>query len=104
VLERFAETTSLSRDQILRAATDFGKVNKKLLEFTIDARLGGSPTDDPKLIKQAKKRMGEATIVFTTCAGAGLGVLRDFNFDIVLIDEASQVRPLWQALGHSCSY
>jgi len=53
--------------------------------------IGGSPTDDPKLIKQAEKRVKEAKIVFTTCAGAGLGLLRKKNFSVVLIDEASQI-------------
>jgi superfamily I DNA and/or RNA helicase len=53
--------------------------------------IGGSPTDDPKLIKKAEKRIKEAKIVFTTCAGAGLGVLRKLNFTVVLIDEASQI-------------
>lgn len=61
------------------------------MKFTVDARLGGSPMDDPKLIKKAEKRVKEAKIAFTTCAGAGLGIMRKSNFDIVIIDEASQI-------------
>jgi hypothetical protein len=91
VLERFARARVLPEEQVLRAATDPGKVAKSVMKFTIDARLGGSPTDDPKLIKKAEKRMKEAKIVFTTCAGAGLGLLRKSNFQMVLIDEASQI-------------
>lgn len=91
VLERFIEENLLPDDKILRAATDSSKVQKKLQAYTVDARLGGSPTDNPRLIKQAEKRVEDAIIVFTTCTGAGLGILRKFSFDIVLVDEASQV-------------
>ena len=91
VLERFARAKVLPEEQILRAATDPGRVAKSVMRFTIDARLGGSPTDDLKLIKKAEKRVKEARIAFTTCAGAGLGLMRKSNFDLVLIDEASQI-------------
>lgn len=91
VLERFDRANVLPEEQILRAATDPGKVAKSVMKFTVDARLGGSPTDDPKLIKKAEKRVKEARIAFTTCAGAGLGLMRKSNFDIVIIDEASQI-------------
>lgn len=77
---------------MLRLSTDVSKVDKDLQRFTIDAMLGGSPTDDPKLVKKAQARVHNARIVFTTCAGAGLGLLRKAsNFSIVVIDEASQV-------------
>lgn len=81
----------LNRQQVIRVATDYSKVSKKLQAYTIDAALGGSPTDDPKLIKKAEKRVKDAVVVFTTCTGAGLGTLRKVGFDIVIIDEASQV-------------
>ena len=60
-------------------------------KYTLDARIGGSITDDPNLVKKAEKRVREARLVFTTCSGAGLGVLRNMDFDTVLIDEASQI-------------
>lgn len=44
----------------------------------------------PAARKQAIKRIKEARLVFTTCAGAGLGLLRDEVFPIAIIDEASQ--------------
>jgi len=91
VLERFIATNILPASQIIRAATDANKVGKALQGYTIDARLGGSPTDNPRLIKQAEKRVQDAVIVFTTCTGAGLGVLRKVEFDYVLVDEASQI-------------
>ncbi|EJD42902.1 RNA-directed RNA polymerase [Auricularia subglabra TFB-10046 SS5] len=96
VLERFATIAAqrqlLDLDHVLRISTDVSKVNRSLLRFTIDAMLGGSPTDDPRLVKRAQTRVESARIVFTTCSGAGLGLLRNVsNFDIVVIDEASQV-------------
>jgi superfamily I DNA and/or RNA helicase len=78
-------------ESIIRAATDYGKVGESVKKYTVDALLGGNPTDDPKLIKKAEKRIKEAKIIFTTCAGAGLGVLRKLRFETVLIDEASQI-------------
>ena len=47
--------------------------------------------ENNKLVKQAQARVNSATIVFTTCAGAGLGILRKVDFDIAIIDEASQI-------------
>lgn len=95
VLERFvvenASEHLLSDEEILRAATESSRVNKALQKYTIDARLGGSMNDDPRLIKKAEKRVKEARIVFTTCTGAGLGIIRHSDFEIVLIDEASQI-------------
>ncbi|KAF9022945.1 RNA-directed RNA polymerase [Hymenopellis radicata] len=97
VLERFIREnrthSMLSEDQILRVATDVSKVNKDLLSYTVDARIGGDVNERLRnLQKRAKERVEAASLVFTTCAGAGLGLLRDqSNFDVALIDEASQV-------------
>lgn len=38
----------------------------------------------------AIQRIQQAHVVFTTCVGAGLGLLRNEKFQIVLIDESSQ--------------
>ena len=97
VLERFVVEVArhdpplLLEDQILRAATDGSRVSKALQKYTIDARLGGSISDNPKLVQKAEKRMKQAKIVFTTCCGAGLGIIRKIGFQTVLIDEASQI-------------
>ena len=95
VLERFAAYNSthnlLDEEKIIRAATESSRVNKALQKFTVDSRLGGSITDNPRLVQKAVKRVKEARIVFTTCSGAGLGILRNVDFDTVLIDEASQI-------------
>jgi superfamily I DNA and/or RNA helicase len=47
--------------------------------------------ENNRLTKQAQARVKAATIVFTTCAGAGLGILRKCDFNICIIDEASQI-------------
>lgn len=95
VLSRFIQENNqhkaIPNDQILRVATEINKVHPSLRAYTMDAVLGGSTLDNPKLLKKAQKRVRDSTIVFTTCAGAGLGVLRKFKFEVVLIDEASQI-------------
>ncbi|OBZ65910.1 ATP-dependent helicase upf1 [Grifola frondosa] len=95
VLERFLQENDsihlLTHEQILRVATESSKVHKQLQKFTVDSRLGGSLNDNPRLIQKAEKRVKEARIVFTTCTGAGLGILRNIDFETVLIDEASQI-------------
>ncbi|KAI6021731.1 hypothetical protein PISMIDRAFT_613287 [Pisolithus microcarpus 441] len=95
VLERFLKVNQqdnlLPDDVILRVATDHSKVNKALQSYTVDARVGGDVHENNRLQKQAQQRVNAARIVFTTCAGAGLGTLRKVNFDTVLIDEASQI-------------
>jgi superfamily I DNA and/or RNA helicase len=40
--------------------------------------------------RKAQKRIKDARLIFTTCAGAALGLLRTEIFDVVIIDEASQ--------------
>jgi hypothetical protein len=95
VLARFLQENdryhAVPKDQILRVATEINRVQPSLRAYTMDAILGGSMNENPKLLKKAAKRVRESTIVFTTCAGAGLGILRKFKFDVVLIDEASQI-------------
>ncbi|CAE6538465.1 unnamed protein product [Rhizoctonia solani] len=95
VLGRFIKENEqhnlIAKGQLLRVATDINKVHSSLRDYTMDAAIGGSMVDNRKLIKQAEKRVRDSTIVFTTCAGAGLGVLRRFKFQIVLVDEASQI-------------
>lgn len=40
--------------------------------------------------REAEKRVRDSRLIFSTCIGAGLGLLRPERFDIVLVDEASQ--------------
>lgn len=40
--------------------------------------------------RKAQKQIKQCRLIFTTCIGAGLGLLRSERFDTVIIDEASQ--------------
>ncbi|TFY59052.1 hypothetical protein EVG20_g7930 [Dentipellis fragilis] len=95
VLERFVKINKAEKlmpeDRILRVATDSFRVNKALHSYTVESRVGGEILRDSKRRDKAEKLVKAATIIFTTCAGAGLGILRGIDFDIALIDEASQI-------------
>ena len=52
--------------------------------------LGKDLNEDFKSQKEARKRIRGARLIFTTCIGAGLGLLRKEKFSTVIIDEASQ--------------
>ena len=52
--------------------------------------VGKDLSEDHAGRRKAQKRVKESRLIFTTCAGAALGLLRSEEFDIVLIDEASQ--------------
>ncbi|KDQ32377.1 hypothetical protein PLEOSDRAFT_165571 [Pleurotus ostreatus PC15] len=106
VLERFIilnkKAHLLTEDQILRVATDQSKVNKSLQHYTIDAPGGRDLNENNKLAKQALARVKSAvsTVLWITmdsaqyrvvCPGAGLGILRKVDFEIALIDKASQI-------------
>jgi superfamily I DNA and/or RNA helicase len=41
--------------------------------------------------RKAQKRFKDARLIFTTCTGAALGLLRNEHFDVVIVDEASQL-------------
>lgn len=53
---------------------------------TLDQASSGRSSQSTKAQKQIK----QARLVFTTCIGASLGLLRDERFDDIIIDEASQ--------------
>ena len=58
--------------------------------YTCDAMMGKELAEDFKAQRVARKRIQGARLVFTTCIGAALGLLRNEEFDTVIIDEASQ--------------
>lgn len=43
-----------------------------------------------KAMDQAKQAIKRSDIIFSTCIGAGIGLLRTQDFDFVIVDEASQ--------------
>lgn len=61
-----------------------------MLPFTCDGMLGSEIGQNFAARRQAQKRIRSARMVFTTCIGAGLGLLRQEHFDTVIIDESSQ--------------
>lgn len=66
------------------------KVGPDLRSYTCDAMLGKDLNDNPAGRRKAQKQVDRARVVFTTCIGASLGLLRCSRFPIVIIDEASQ--------------
>lgn len=52
--------------------------------------LGKDLTANFQARRKAQKRIEDARLVFTTCIGAALGLLRTESFDVVIVDEASQ--------------
>ncbi|KAK4144578.1 RNA dependent RNA polymerase-domain-containing protein [Dichotomopilus funicola] len=74
----------------LRVSTEIRKVAEDLRRYTCDAMVGKEIYADRRAMDQAKKQVQACGIIFTTCIGAGLGLLRDQVFDIVIVDEASQ--------------
>ncbi|KAL9117135.1 MAG: hypothetical protein Q9187_006333, partial [Circinaria calcarea] len=66
------------------------KVAEDLRNYTCDAMMGKDLNENFSARKKAQERLGHSRLVFTTCIGAGLGLLRYESFDTVVIDEASQ--------------
>jgi regulator of nonsense transcripts 1 len=66
------------------------KVASKLVQYTCDALDRKDSNSQSNAKRLALKRIQQARLVFTTCAGAGLGLLQTEKFQIVLIDESSQ--------------
>lgn len=74
----------------LRVSTEFRKVAEDLRKYTCDAMAGQEIYANRLALEQAKKQVQNCRIIFTTCIGAGLGLLRSQIFDTVIVDEASQ--------------
>ncbi|KAK4148839.1 RNA dependent RNA polymerase-domain-containing protein [Chaetomidium leptoderma] len=74
----------------LRVSTEIRKVAEDLRKYTCDAMVGQEIHANRKALDQAKRRVQNCAIIFTTCIGSGLGLLRSQVFSMVIIDEASQ--------------
>lgn len=74
----------------LRVTTDVRKVSEDLKSYTCDGMLGKDINEHPEARRKAQKRVKESQLIFSTCIGAGVGLLRSELFDTVVIDEASQ--------------
>lgn len=76
----------------LRLSTEIRKVAPDVMSYTLDAMAGVelNSIQNRSKMNEAKKRVKAAKIVFSTCIGSSLGLLRNEMFDTVVIDEASQ--------------
>lgn len=92
VLRKFLELKGIAQTKMtpLRVSTDVAKVSEELRPYTCDAMMGKDINEHFDARKKAAKRIKDARLIFTTCIGAGLGLLRGESFDTVLVDEASQ--------------
>jgi hypothetical protein len=66
------------------------KVAEDLRKHTCDAMAGKEIYTSYAALNKARNQIKKCRIIFTTCIGAGLGLLRPESFDTVIIDEASQ--------------
>jgi AAA domain len=93
VLRQYATRSATTSNTIinpLRVSTDVRKVADDLKHFTCDAMEGKDINQFPAAHRKALKRVQDARLIFTTCVGAGVGLLRNERFTNVIIDEASQ--------------
>lgn len=76
-----------------RQIADFFQVRKvadDLQGYTCDAMAGQEVNASYKAMEKATQMIKRSNTIFTTCIGAGIGLLRSEYFDIVIVDEASQ--------------
>ena len=92
VLRRFVslDVVQTASVEVLRISTDVYKVANDLKAFTCDAWVGKDINMNQEARRKAQKRVKSCKIAFTTCTGANLGLLRNENFEVVIVDEASQ--------------
>ncbi|KAH0843662.1 RNA-directed RNA polymerase [Fonsecaea pedrosoi] len=74
----------------VRVSTEVMKVSDDLKTYTVDAMIGKDLNKYQAAKRKAIQTVSAARLVFTTCVGAALGLLRKQLFDTVIIDEASQ--------------
>ncbi|SMR51713.1 unnamed protein product [Zymoseptoria tritici ST99CH_3D1] len=89
-LQRFIAEGGAKLVEPLRVATDMRKVASQLRSYTCDAMVGKDLSESHAGRRAAQKRVKASRLIFTTCVGSALGLLRNEKFDIVLVDEASQ--------------
>ncbi|KAI1060879.1 hypothetical protein LB507_010073, partial [Fusarium sp. FIESC RH6] len=79
-----------SGPDVVRVSTEVRKVADDLRRYTCDAMTGQEIYSNSKALEKATQMIGNSDIIFTTCIGAGIGLLRSEKFDTVIVDEASQ--------------
>ncbi|KAF5579291.1 NAM7-nonsense-mediated mRNA decay [Fusarium pseudocircinatum] len=79
-----------TQPDLVRVLTEVRKVADDLRKYTCDAMAGQEIHSDYKAMKKAMEMVKRSDTIFTTCIGAGIGLIRSEFFDIVIVDEASQ--------------
>ncbi|KAL4784135.1 RNA dependent RNA polymerase-domain-containing protein [Aspergillus varians] len=90
ILKRYLKFAGSLGVKPLRVSTNIHKVSPDLIQYTCDGMDRNEANSASSAKRLAVERIQQARLVFTTCAGAGLGLLRKEQFQIVLIDESSQ--------------
>ncbi|EPE27935.1 P-loop containing nucleoside triphosphate hydrolase [Glarea lozoyensis ATCC 20868] len=91
-LEEAAKSSLLGAEtpRPLRVSTDVRKVAPDLIQHTCDAMMGKELYTSYSALNKARDQIKRCNLIFTTCIGSGLGLLRSETFDTVIVDEASQ--------------
>ncbi|EXL60820.1 hypothetical protein FOCG_00099 [Fusarium oxysporum f. sp. radicis-lycopersici 26381] len=85
--QQFARKT---QPNLVRVSTEVHKVVDDLRKYTCDAIAKQEIHSNYKAMKKATEMAKRSDTFFTTCIGAGIGLIRSNFFDIVTVDEASQ--------------
>ena len=92
VLEKYlSEQRGAETSDIIRVCPDSASLSKTATRFWVGAFVEGDFNKPSAAMKEAQKKVQEAKIIFTTCTGAALGLLRKLQFAYVIVDEASQL-------------
>jgi hypothetical protein len=92
VLEKYlSEQRGAETSDIIRVCPDSASLSKTAKRFWVGAFVEGDFNKPSAAMKEAQKKVQEAQIIFTTCTGAALGLLRKLQFAYVIVDEASQL-------------
>jgi superfamily I DNA and/or RNA helicase len=91
VLAKYISEPGISHEGIIRVCPDSSSVSKAVIRFWVGAFVDGDFNRPSAAMREAQKKVLQANIVFTTCTGAALGLLRKMSFTRVIIDEGSQI-------------
>lgn len=91
VLEKYVLQSSVEAPSIVRVSPDSSELSKTGQRYWVGAFVEGDINESKPAMREAQRKIKEAKIIFTTCTGAGLGLLRKSSFAYVVIDEASQL-------------
>ncbi|KAI2642309.1 RNA dependent RNA polymerase-domain-containing protein [Xylaria nigripes] len=81
VMRRYLAVAKHEKQSVLRISTEVRKVAADLRPYTLDAMAGMELYSHPRNLKDAQRRVKACRLVFTTCIGAGIGLLRKQTFE-----------------------